>query len=101
MKPVRYGPRGPGRRVVSATEAARNFGRLVDQVREARVEYVVERGGVGVARIAPVASQSFRGRDLLILMRSMAVADGALAREVEAGRKRTNRPAVPGDPWAS
>jgi antitoxin (DNA-binding transcriptional repressor) of toxin-antitoxin stability system len=101
MKPVRYGSRGAGRRSVSATEAARNFGRLVDHVREARVEYVVERGGVGVARIAPVASQAFLGRDLVTLMHSVAEVDGALAREVDAGRSRTNRPAVPRDPWAS
>ena len=101
MKSVRYGPLRGSRRAVSATEAARSFGRLVDQVREARVEYVVERGGVDVARIAPIVNQSFRGRDLVALMRSMATTEGALAREVEAGRARSNRPAVPRDPWAS
>ena len=34
-----------GRASVSATEAAKNFGELVDRVREAGVAYVVERKG--------------------------------------------------------
>lgn len=101
MKPVRYDTRGTGRRAVSATDAARNFGRIVDQVRETQVEFIVERGGVGVVKIAPVASQTFRGGDLVQLMKAVSGADEGLAREVEGGRARTNRPAVPRDPWAS
>jgi prevent-host-death family protein len=44
---------------VSATEAAKNFGWLVDRVREEQATYVVERGGTPVARIAPVERPSF------------------------------------------
>ena len=46
--PVRRAPVG-----VSATEAAKNFGRLIDRVRETRATYVVERGGTPVATVSP------------------------------------------------
>jgi antitoxin (DNA-binding transcriptional repressor) of toxin-antitoxin stability system len=94
-------PRAGSRRSISATEAARNFGRIVDAVREAHVEYVVERGGVSVARIAPVTAGPFSGRDLVDLLRDAPYADAAFAREVAAGRSRADRPAVPKNPWAS
>jgi len=32
-------------RTVSASEAAKNFGALVDRVREERAEYIIERAG--------------------------------------------------------
>jgi hypothetical protein len=86
---------------VSATEAAKNFGRIVDAVRESRAEYVVERGGIGVVRIAPVVEHACSGRDLVNLLRSTPAVDPAFGREVEAGRARTNRPVVPASPWES
>ena len=88
-------------RPVSATEAAKNFGRIVDAVRETRTEYVVERGGIAVARIAPVSERTFTGRDLVELLKSAAHPPDAFRREVSAGRARLNRPAVPRDPWVS
>lgn len=88
-------------RKVSATEAARNFGRLVDAVRESQAEYIVERGGVGVVRVVPHAERAFSGRDLADLLRRASPPGDAFAREVAAGRERANRPEVPGDPWAS
>lgn len=88
-------------KAVSATEAAKNFGRIVDAVREARVEYVVERGGVPVARIAPASDRTCSGRDLVDLMRAAAGPDEAFRRAVESGRARLNRPAVPKSPWGS
>jgi antitoxin (DNA-binding transcriptional repressor) of toxin-antitoxin stability system len=94
---VRYG----GRKAVSATEAARNFGRLVDAVRESHVEYVVERGGVGVVRIVPFVERAFRGRDLVELLRRATGPAEELVREVKAGRELANRPRVPRNPWAS
>ena len=39
---------------IAATEAAKNFGTLVNRVREERAVYVIERGGVPVAQIGPV-----------------------------------------------
>jgi antitoxin (DNA-binding transcriptional repressor) of toxin-antitoxin stability system len=88
-------------RSVAATEAAKNFGRLVDAVRESRAEYIVERGGVAVARIAPVVERTCRGRDLVALLRSAPDPGPAFRREVGAGRTRLNKPEVPKDPWAS
>lgn len=94
---VTYG----GRKAVSATDAARNFGRLVDAVRESQAEYVVERGGVGVVRIVPFVERTFRGRDLVELLRRLGGPGDDLAREVAAGRERANVPQVPRNPWAS
>jgi antitoxin (DNA-binding transcriptional repressor) of toxin-antitoxin stability system len=91
-------PRG---RIVPATEAAKNFGRLVDAVRESRTEFIVERGGVAVARIAPVLERTCTGRDLVNLLRSAPSLGEGFRREVTAGRKRLNRRAVPKNPWAS
>jgi prevent-host-death family protein len=88
-------------RAVSATEAAKNFGRIVDLVREGQVEYVVERAGVPVAKIAPATERSFCARDLVALLRDVAAPDPAFGRAVETGRARLNRPAVPTNPWES
>lgn len=93
--------RRASRQRVSATEAAKNFGRLVDAVRESHAEYVVERGGVGVVRILPVTGHACSGRDLVNLLRSAPAVDPAFGREVEAGRARTNRPVIPANPWES
>ena len=48
-----------GARVVTATDAAKNFGAIVDRVREDRAVYVVERGGTPVAQIGPVQHRTF------------------------------------------
>jgi predicted Rossmann-fold nucleotide-binding protein len=85
----RYG----GAQTVTATEAARNFGRLVDTVRESRADIIVERGGVGVMRRA--AGGAARSSS------SQSGGTDDLGREVEVGRALTNRPEVPRDPWAS
>ena len=37
--------------VIAATDAAKNFGHLVDRVRETRATYVIERHGRPVAQI--------------------------------------------------
>ena len=89
------------RRRVAATEAAKNFGRLVDAVRETRTDVIVERGGVAVARIAPVLERTCTGGDLVDLLRSLSKPDEALRRAVAAGRKRLNARAIPKNPWAS
>lgn len=84
---------------VSATDAARGFGRLVDHVREQHVEYVVERGGVAVARIGPASERRCTLRDFVALLRSRSPANESYLREVEAASKSANRPAVPRSPW--
>ena len=91
--------RRAGARVVSATEAAKSFGGLVDRVRESGAVYVVERGGVPVAELGPVARPAVHLRELVSLLRSLAPADAAFAREVAAGVEKANKPSVPGNPW--
>jgi len=86
--------------VIAATFAAKNFGELIDRVREERSVYVVERGGVPVVQIAPVARKRFTLGDLVRLLRSLNKVDADYLEQVETGRVSRNRPIVPRDPWA-
>jgi hypothetical protein len=89
-----------GRRRVAATQAAKTFGHLVDTVRETRAVYVIERGGRAVAQIGPVERRSCTVADLVALLKSSSVGDTTFGREVTAGVRAANKPAVPADPWA-
>jgi antitoxin (DNA-binding transcriptional repressor) of toxin-antitoxin stability system len=84
---------------VSATEAAKNFGRLVDRVREERVTYLVERGGTPVARIAPVARASCTMGAFKALAARLPRADDEYLTAVEGAIARHNRPRVRRSPW--
>ena len=86
-------------RVVSASEAAKNFGALVDRVRSDRAEYVIERGGKPVARIAPVAVERCTLRDLVSWLGTREPLDAGYLEEVERAVAAFNEPAVPGTPW--
>ena len=84
---------------VSATEAAKNFGALVDRVREQRHSYVIERGGVPVAQIGPVSTRRFTGRDFLELLQSTSHPDEDYLRAVEEGIAAMNQEEVPENRW--
>jgi antitoxin (DNA-binding transcriptional repressor) of toxin-antitoxin stability system len=86
---------------ISATEAAKRFGRLVDRVREERAVYVIERGGRPVAQIGPASLGTCTMRDLIGLLRTRHRLDEAFFKEVETGVAIMNRPAVPEDRWES
>ena len=88
-------------RTVSATYAAKSFGRLVDRVRTERAHYVVERGGTAVAQIGPVTASLCTVADLVDLLGGRDRLSEAYLREVEAGVASLNQPSVPGDPWES
>lgn len=93
---------GPDRsRVVSATEAAKNFGEVLARVREERAVYVVERRGKPVAQISPVEERAFTGADFVELLRSGSLpkAGEQYASAVEEGIAFLNRPEVPKSPW--
>src|SRR5262245_53478112 len=92
------GPRASRARV-SATEAAKNFGRLVDRVREERVTYDIERGGKPVAQIAPVDRTSFTMGDFKALVRALPRGDDEYLNIVERASARRNRPRVRRNPW--
>ena len=84
---------------VSATEAAKNFGRLIDRVRETRATYVVERGGKPVASIAPVDREPFTMRDFKALVAEPGRASAEYLETVERASSRRNRPRVRRNPW--
>jgi prevent-host-death family protein len=84
---------------VSATDAARNFSRLVDKVREERASYVIERGGKPVARIAPAERLHFTMAELKVLVASLPAAGVEYLRLVEHASARHNRPRVRRNPW--
>ena len=98
-KVARRGSRA--RPTISATDAAKTFGRLVDRVREERAVYVIERGGTPVAEIGPVAAASCTVADLVEVLRTRSPLDKRYLREVEAGVKVWNKPSVPRDRWTS
>jgi antitoxin (DNA-binding transcriptional repressor) of toxin-antitoxin stability system len=84
---------------VPATEAAKNFGRLIDRVRETRATYVVERGGKPVASIAPVDREAFTMRDFKALIAERGRASAEYLETVERTSSRRNRPRVRRNPW--
>ncbi|MDE2654276.1 MAG: type II toxin-antitoxin system Phd/YefM family antitoxin [Gemmatimonadetes bacterium] len=88
-------------RVVSATEAAKNFGEVLARVREERAVYVVERRGKPVAEIRPVEERAFTGADFLELVRATSdpSAGPEYACAVETGIAFLNRAEVPKSPW--
>jgi hypothetical protein len=93
--------RRPNReRAISASSAAKNFGRLIEQVRSERAVYVVERGGAPAVRITPVATARFTIGDLVGFLRAEPRPDDAYLDAVETGVSALNRPAVPKNPWA-
>jgi antitoxin (DNA-binding transcriptional repressor) of toxin-antitoxin stability system len=84
---------------VTASEAAKKFGALVDRVREERAVYVVERGGRPVAQIGPVSTGSCTLAQLADWLRARPALDDAYLDDVERAASAFNVPAVPGDPW--
>jgi antitoxin (DNA-binding transcriptional repressor) of toxin-antitoxin stability system len=84
---------------IAATDAAKNFGRLVDRVREERATYIVERGGKPVAQIGPVEPRHSTLADLAALFQRPSRLPEEYFRAVEAAVRRFNRPHVPKNPW--
>jgi len=86
-------------RKITATEAAKNFGRLVNRVNEERVVYTVERGGRPVAQIGPVERTTFTIRDFKKLLKESPAVDEEYLRSVEEVVARHNKPRVRRNPW--
>ena len=90
------------RRRVSATEAAKSFGGLVDRVREEGATFTVERGGIPVAELRPLAARPATVGDLVALLSDpRRPLDGAFGDAVTAAVRAANKRRVPRDPWAS
>lgn len=88
-------------RSITATEAAKSFGQLVDRVREASAVYTIERSGVPVAQIGPVPRLHCTVADLVAALKSTShrLSSEYLA-AVEAHVTQANQPDIPKDPWA-
>jgi hypothetical protein len=100
MKPKRRS-RARTVQVVSATRAAKTFGRLIEHVRSERAEYVVERGGTPAVRIVPASERRCTGADLIGLFKAHAKVDEEYLAAVESGVSSLNRPSVPKNQWDS
>ena len=86
-----------GARRLSATEAARNFSELLNRVRYRGERFVIERGGIAIGELRPVAPMRFTGRDLRALLRSLPSVDASFFDDVEAAAR--NQPRAPEVPW--
>jgi prevent-host-death family protein len=85
---------------VTATDAAKNFGRLVDRVRDERATFIIERSGKPVAQIGPVEPRQSTIADFVAFFQNRPRLPEEYLRAVEKAVKRHNRPRVPPDPWA-
>ena len=84
---------------MTATEAAKNFGELVDRVREAGVAVVVERKGRPIARIAPLDVRGCTLGELARWFEARRPGSDEYPAAVEGYVTRANRPRVPAARW--
>ena len=87
------------KRRIGATEAAKNFGKLIDHVRESGTGWVVERGGVPVATVSAL-KRAWTVREFADWAANRR-GDASFERAVETGRAAANKPVAPKDPWES
>jgi hypothetical protein len=87
--------------MISATDAAKSFGKLIEHVRSERAEYIVERSGTAAVRIVPASASRCTGADLVRLVKGLAKADEAYLVAVESGISTSKRPSVPANRWDS
>jgi prevent-host-death family protein len=101
MKKKRKAARRPGPESVAATDAAKNFGRLVDRVREEGATYTIERHGRPIAQIGPVEFEEPKTlQGLAEFLRTASKLNEETLRYMEEGIAMLNRPEVPDNPWA-
>jgi prevent-host-death family protein len=85
---------------VAATDAAKNFGRLVDRVREEGATYLIERHGRPVAQIGPVKIEEPKTlRNLIEAIHAAPKLDEEVLRYIEEGIAIYNKPEVPRNRW--
>jgi hypothetical protein len=102
MATKRRSPDRPNRtRMISATDAAKSFGKLIEHVRSERAEYIVERSGTAAVRIVPASASRCTGADLVRLVKTLVKADEAYLAAVESGISTLNKASVPNNRWDS
>jgi hypothetical protein len=87
--------------MISATTAAKTFGRLIEHVRSERAEYIVERSGRAAVRIVPASAGRCTGAELVRLVNTLVKADEVYLAAVESGIAAMNKPTVPKNRWES
>jgi antitoxin (DNA-binding transcriptional repressor) of toxin-antitoxin stability system len=86
-------------RTLSATEVARNFREVLDQVERSGESVRIERHGHVVAELGPAESgRRFTGRDLARLLERLPVPDEAFAADLDKIRAEWRATPVR-DPW--
>lgn len=88
-------------RKITATEAARQFREVLNQVQYRGEEYIVERNGQPACRITPVGPPRATLRDLVQFFQESPRLDEGVARIIMAEHRRMNRPSLPRSPWES
>lgn len=84
---------------MSATDAAKNFGELVDQVRESGTPYIVERQGRAMVALTPVFESRCTLRELAAWLESRRALPDEYQAAVADGLADANRPQVPESRW--
>jgi prevent-host-death family protein len=85
---------------IAATDAAKNFGQLVDRVRESGATYVIERHGRPVAQIGPVETEKPKTlRTLVEALEAAPKLDEEVLKYIEEGIAIYNKPEVPKNRW--
>lgn len=85
---------------ITATEAARRFSGLLDEVEHAGRRFTVSRGGAPVATIGPATPRSMPISELLERLRLSPAVDERFAADVRVVRAEAGPPPT-GDAWES
>ena len=85
---------------ITASHAAKNFGRLADRVREHGATYVITRHGRAIAQIGPVENEPPKTLSGLVeYLKTAPKLDEEVLRYIEEGRAIYNKPEVPRNRW--
>jgi antitoxin (DNA-binding transcriptional repressor) of toxin-antitoxin stability system len=86
-------------KTISATDAARNFRAVLNDVEGNGVTFRIERHGQPIAELAPVGSRvrRFTGRDLVELLQQLPKLDSDFSSDLVAIHAEGNMPVR--DPW--
>jgi antitoxin (DNA-binding transcriptional repressor) of toxin-antitoxin stability system len=87
------------KRIISVTEAARNFAECVDRVRYQNMTFVLLKNGSPVARLVPDTEKVCTGRDLAEVLKKAGLSDEEFAawrRDLKKARKILKPPV---DKW--
>jgi antitoxin (DNA-binding transcriptional repressor) of toxin-antitoxin stability system len=85
---------------ITATEAARNFSKLLDDIEHGRRRYTVTRGGKAVASVGPAGPNSVTVRDLLDRLRGAPRPDDRFGEDLRRARRALGTLSTD-DPWES